>query len=109
MRHKGRAHRLALHPHLPTNLYSCGEDGILNFIDIRLENDINEYEMNYTNFDNLYESNHIEKDQFDSKRMHTHFSTPDSVRTQSIYCISVNPSKEYEIVARFVRITFVLL
>ncbi len=66
LRHRGRAHRLALHTCLPNCLYTCGEDGYLNFIDIREDNDILQDEASYINFDSLYEKSYITEKQYDS-------------------------------------------
>ena len=100
-RHLGRAHRLAVHPYLPNQIYSCGEDGKLLFIDIRIGHvsDIAESPA-YMNFSALRSKKYISDAVYSSGIMKTHFqSFTENQRTgsQSIYCISVNPVKEYEI------------
>jgi len=99
-KHAGRAHRLAIHPYLPNQIYSCGEDGKLHYIDIRRTHisDVAE-NSNYFNFQALKDQGYIKGNAYDKGILTTTFRgpTPSARSASSIYCISVNPFKEYEI------------
>jgi len=102
-RHTGRAHRLAIHPYLPNQVYSCGEDGKLHYIDIRQAHSSDVAEnSNYLNFQALKDHGHINGSTYEKGIMTTSFRGPTASPSprraaSSIYCISVNPFKEYEI------------
>jgi WD repeat-containing protein 42A len=100
-RHAGRAHRLAIHPYLPNQIYSCGEDGKLNFIDIRQGHISDVAESgHYFNFQALKDQGCVNAGACDRGVMTTSFRAPNAnarSAVSSIYCISVNPFKEYEV------------
>ena len=98
-RHSGRAHRLALSQYLPNQIYSCGEDGKINFIDIRVAhvNDLAENDL-YTNFPKLASDGHLPDRSCASGVLSTTFRNPlQNFALASAYCISSNPQKEFEV------------
>ena len=80
-KHKKRAHRISMIPDSPCQFYSCGEDGKVNFFDIRTVS---------IPAKNLFTTSEVEP------LAQTLFQSKAS-QPCPIYCIHVNPMKPYEI------------
>lgn len=91
-RHTGRAHRIALIPNEPMQFYSCGEDGVCCFYDLREKVfDL----MPKGTFENEELIQTISRGNLPAFKIN--HKNPKSPRNVSIYSIGVNPSNNFEI------------
>ena len=92
-RHKGRAHRIGLVPFNPDAFISCGEDGLCCLFDIR--------DSRRSMFTDLQaadsEMNPVEASSGRSLVNKATFMDHRALK-RSIYCVSTNPQKNYEVI-----------